>query len=110
MGEVECTEIKSCVIDWKAGKNVTVELTAKKTKGGGAKKAKQKAKAKEEPRASWFRFFFRNLKKGDPAPDDIPGMDMEDVEDEDEITEQFLAQLEMAAGQIKEVVVKYAIR
>merc|ERR1711874_141590 len=56
-GEMNVTEIKSCEISWLDGKDVTVETVAsKKVKGGGAKKAKQKANVKsvEQPRASFF--------------------------------------------------------
>merc|ERR1712151_1128943 len=60
-GEMNTNLIEVSEIDWKAGKNVTVEKVAKKTKGGGAKKAKQKAKEKQEPRDSFFRNLFRRL-------------------------------------------------
>merc|ERR1719330_726160 len=61
-GEIEVEEIKCSEIRWKPGKNVTVEIVTKKVKGGGAKKQKQKGKEKEEPRPSFFRHFFRNMK------------------------------------------------
>jgi len=108
--EVDVVDWKSSGVDWKAGKNVTVELAAKKTKGGGAKKAKQKAKMKEEPRNSFFRIMFRNLKRGDPAPDDLPDLDMDDVEDDEDAVDELLGHFEHVAGQFKEVVVKYGIR
>merc|ERR1712125_217309 len=57
-------------IDWKPGKNVTVEKVSKKVKGGGAKKNKQK-KEKEEPRPSIFRDFFRSMKPDMDIPDDV---------------------------------------
>jgi len=69
--EIETSEIKAVEIDWKPGKNVTVETIKKKTKGGGAKKQKQKGKEKEEPRDSFFRNFFRNLKPDMPIPEDV---------------------------------------
>merc|ERR1712226_116718 len=37
-GEIDTTEIKVSEIDWKPGKNVTVENVKQKAKGGGAKK------------------------------------------------------------------------
>eukprot|EP00933_Yihiella_yeosuensis_P077185 TRINITY_DN873_c0_g1_i1.p1 TRINITY_DN873_c0_g1~~TRINITY_DN873_c0_g1_i1.p1 ORF type:complete len:343 (+),score=138.91 TRINITY_DN873_c0_g1_i1:107-1135(+) len=70
-GEIKCTEIKATEIDWKDGKDVTVEKVTKKVKGGGAKKAKQKAKESVEPRDSFFRNFFRNLQEGGELPDDM---------------------------------------
>jgi len=50
-------EIESTKIDWFPGKDVTVHMVAKKVKGGGAKKAKQKAKEEERPRESFFPGF-----------------------------------------------------
>lgn len=87
-GEIDTTEIKVSDIEWKPGKDVTVEKVAKKVKGGGAKKTKQKAKEKEEPRDSFFRNFFRNLKPDMPIPDDV-NLDamremMEDDSDEED--------------------------
>mmetsp|Transcript_104544 Transcript_104544/g.207602 ORF Transcript_104544/g.207602 Transcript_104544/m.207602 type:complete len:329 (+) Transcript_104544:75-1061(+) len=58
--EVETKKVVANEIDWKPGKNVTIEKVVKKVKGGGAKKAKQK-KEKEEARPSFFRDFFRQL-------------------------------------------------
>merc|ERR1712232_904376 len=84
--EASVTEIKASPIDWKAGKDVTIEMVSKKVKGRGAKKAKQK-KEKEEPRDSIFRHFFRTLTPDMPVPDDV---NLEDVQgmmgddDEDE--------------------------
>jgi len=49
-------------INWKPGKDVTVEVVQKKVKGGGKKKQKAKAKQETVPRPSWFRIF-RNLKQ-----------------------------------------------
>jgi len=114
--EPECIEMRSCDISWNPGKNVTVEVIAKQVKGGGAKKAKQKAKGgKEEPRDSFFRFFFRNLKVGDDIPADI-SMDGQgpDTMDEDDkkgiilmvLNEQFYRMADMIA----EMVIPYAVR
>lgn len=83
-GEINATEIKVQEIDWKEGKNVTVEKVSKKVKGGGAKKAKQKGKEKEEPRDSFFRHFFRNLKAGMPIPDDVNIEDAQQLLDSDD--------------------------
>jgi len=87
-GDMEAKKIVTTEIEWKAGKNVTVEKIAKKVKGGGAKKAKQKDKSKEEARPSFFRDFMRNLEAGmDPTPDMIEqaqGMFEDDEEDEDD--------------------------
>merc|ERR1719291_924964 len=85
IGELVVKDIKATEIQWKEGKDVTVEKVAKKVKGGGAKKAKQK-KEKEEPRPSFFRDFFRNLKEGVPLPDDAKEQArmMADEDDEDE--------------------------
>lgn len=77
--KILCTEIK-----WKPGKDVTVEKTQKKVKGGGAKKAKQKGKETIEPRESVFRAFFRSLDAEEPLPDDLKGMMEQDEEDSDD--------------------------
>ena len=47
--------IDGCDIAWKAGKDVTVKITKKKSKGG--KKGKGAVVVKEEPLPSFFRFF-----------------------------------------------------
>jgi len=63
-------EIKVSPIEWKPGKDVTVVEVKKKKKqkaGGSAKPSKSKL----EPRDSFFRGFFRSLKRGDPIPDDV---------------------------------------
>mmetsp|Transcript_123026 Transcript_123026/g.244868 ORF Transcript_123026/g.244868 Transcript_123026/m.244868 type:complete len:338 (-) Transcript_123026:19-1032(-) len=89
-GDMETKKIVTTEIDWKAGKNVTVEKIAKKVKGGGAKKAKQKEKSKEkeEARPSFFRDFMRNLEAGmKPTPDMIEqaqAMWEDDDENEDD--------------------------
>jgi len=115
--EPECQEMKCSDIGWKPGKNVTVELVTKKVKGGGAKKGKQKAAAaKEESRDSLFRFLFRNLKVGDPPPEDISlgnGMDPSNLDEDDSkacvamfLNDQFFPMGQMIAEQI----IPYAVR
>jgi len=68
-------------IEWNDGKDVTVEKTQKKVKGGGAKKAKQKGKVSEEPRPSFFRFFFVNLDSEGDIPEDMEQFWEDDFED-----------------------------
>lgn len=111
--DLKCREVRSSAIDWKAGKNVTVEVTQKKTKGGGAKKAKQKAKAKEEPRPSFFRIPFCNLKAGEPCPESLAFLiDKDDDDDDDE--EGPVNYLLMCVAELCEVIderiTKYAVR
>jgi len=102
-------------IEWKAGKDITVEKIVKKVKGGGAKKAKQKGKEKEEPRESFFRLFFRSLKADDEVPDDIrqlydSGEDDEEDEDMDMEMEDILDQtFEMGCG-IRDQIIPFAVR
>merc|ERR1719230_277855 len=78
--EDEVLKIEGTEIEWLPGKDVTVEVTKKKVKGGGAKKAKAAAKEKVEPRDSFFRFFFRDLEQGGEIPE---GAFPEDAEDAD---------------------------
>jgi hypothetical protein len=54
-GNSDATEIKSTEIDWKPGRDITVE--------------KVKDDTEEQPRFSFFRNFFCNLKQGGPFPD-----------------------------------------
>lgn len=73
--ELVLDHAEGCTIDWKAGKNLTVEVKKKQQK---AKKGKQtRTITKEEPCESFFNFF------SPPQPDDE-----EDEEDEDELGEQ----------------------
>merc|ERR1711865_351482 len=92
---------------------VTVEVVTKKVKGGGAKKAK--AKAKEEPRASFFRNLFRSLKVGDEAPADflamLEGMEEEpDADDMEGIVKFALANMHEIGHSIAEEIIPYAVR
>jgi len=88
-GEVDVKLIKCDTIEWKEGKDVTVEKVAKKVKGGGAKKAKQKGKETIQPRPSFFRDFFRNLdsentKLSEEDKELMQGSMMGDPEDDDD--------------------------
>lgn len=112
--EPKLKELKGTAVEWKDGKNITVELVSKKTKGGGAKKAKQKAKAaKEEPRESFFRLMFRNLKVGDEMPADLKAMfggGEDDEDDDDEMVPMMLEQLHGIGIEISDSVVPFAVR
>jgi len=57
---LECNGITCDKIEWKEGKNVTVEY--KKVKG---------KKSKEEPQESFFRWFFRSVGGEHDFPDDV---------------------------------------
>lgn len=61
-------EIRASPIEWKPGQDVTVEEVKKKKKAGSSAKP---SKTKLEPRDSFFRGFFRSMKRGDPIPDDV---------------------------------------
>jgi len=108
---VETTKIVSDKIEWKAGKNVTVETVVPKVKGGGKKKAKAKGKAKEVARPSFFRFF-----KSLGPQFDMP-TDVEDEEDEDDEEEEIEDKLERlmdedgeAAEGLRDSVIPHAVR
>jgi len=108
--EFNVTEIKSTEICWNDGKDVTVEKVAKKVKGGGAKKNKQK-QAKEEPRESFFRDFFRNLKPGDPVPEDMNlELDSDEDEDDDDMMEMIMDRDHEMGQAIKEQLIPFAVR
>lgn len=115
-GEMSAKEIKATIIEWKPGKDVTVEKVTKKVKGGGAKKAKQKGKEKEEPRDSFFRGFFRNLKEGGHIPEDINLEEARElVDDDDEDDDEHMLELLMENDYemgccIRDSLVPFAIR
>jgi len=118
-GEVEVESIKCSTIEWKRGKDVTVERVAKKVKGGGAKKAKAKKAGKEEWRPSFFRDFFRNLTHDTELAEDAREMAMglagEGDEDEDNMAdEEMLACLmdndyEIGTA-VRDFIVPFAVR
>mmetsp|Transcript_76027 Transcript_76027/g.246765 ORF Transcript_76027/g.246765 Transcript_76027/m.246765 type:complete len:390 (+) Transcript_76027:167-1336(+) len=75
--QLDCVRIEAPKIGWKPGKNVTVELVLRKSKGAGKKKSK--ARREEVSRPSFFRTFFRNL-----GPDEeIPEEELEDMLDDE---------------------------
>jgi nucleosome assembly protein 1-like 1 len=108
--QLEIVKIESDKIDWKEGKDVTVEAVAKKKSGGGRKK---KGGVKVQPRPSFFRFF-RDLDQ-DNLPSDFGG-DEEEEEDYDEEQDE-LERLQMVmehdwdrANTLKELIIPRAIR
>mmetsp|Transcript_88061 Transcript_88061/g.252365 ORF Transcript_88061/g.252365 Transcript_88061/m.252365 type:complete len:354 (-) Transcript_88061:254-1315(-) len=116
-GEIDAKEIKADVLKWNTGKDITVEKVAKKVKGGGAKKAKQK-KEKEEARPSFFRDFFRNLKPGEPLPDDAKEQarmmaddEEEEDDDDDEDLIAYLMENDLEIGQcVRDNIIPWAVR
>lgn len=113
-GEIEVKEIKCSKVDWKPGKDVTVETIKKKTKGGGAKKQKQKGKETQEPRDSFFRNVFRNLKAGDPVPDDVNDEEarqmMDDEDDDDEMMNMLMENDHEIGMAIRDQLIPFAVR
>merc|ERR1712228_691190 len=85
-------------------------------KGGGAKKAKQKGKEKEEPRPSFFRNFVRALKKGDPLPDGINHeelammMDADDDDDDGAMVEMLMEQDHEIGTCMRDELIPFAVR
>merc|ERR1712224_559817 len=73
--EIQVDEIKASDIEWKKGKNVTVEEVEVSSKSRGTKK-------KEELQPSFFRYFFVSLKKGEKIPASLDEDDYDDEEDE----------------------------
>jgi nucleosome assembly protein 1-like 1 len=108
--QLEIVRIESDKIEWKDGKDVTVETVAKKKSGGGKKK---KAGTKVQPRASFFRFF-RDLDQ-DNIPSDFGGDEEGEYEDEEEVDELERLQMVMEhdwdrANTLKELIIPRAIR
>jgi len=119
-GEIDVQEIKCTPIEWKAGKDVTVERVTKKAKGGGAKKAKQK-KEQEVPRPSFFRDFFRDLSEDmvilpEDARDQARALADEDPEDdEDDVDDQGYAKalmdVDLETGcALRDNIIPFAVR
>ncbi|CAE8621987.1 unnamed protein product [Polarella glacialis] len=113
-GEIDTTEIKACEITWSEGKDVTVETVKKKVKGGGAKKSKQKGKEKEEPRDSFFRGFFRNLRPDMPMPDDVNLEEIQqmcdDEDDEEGMVEMLMENDHEIGCSVRDNLIPYAVR
>lgn len=89
-GETEVVAIKASSIEWRTGKNVTVEVVSKTKKGKKDKNSKKKAAekgGKEEPRKSFFRTLFRSLKLEDPLPEAAAELDLESMDSEDDLCE-----------------------
>jgi len=115
-GDVDVLKTEASNINWKPGKDVTVEKVKKQTKG---KKGKQ-SKEKEEPRPSFFRSFFRSMKKGAPLPDDIDpheiamqfGGDDDDDDDmdEDKIMELMMEQDLEVGEALRDNIIPFAVR
>jgi nucleosome assembly protein 1-like 1 len=115
--EIDVKKTVCTDIEWHPGKDVTVEKIAKKVKGGGAKKAKQKGKETIEPRDSIFRCFFRSVDSDQPLPDDLKNvMEMMDDEDDDDsggsngLTQMFLENDYETGMALKDQVVPFAVR
>lgn len=106
--EPECIEVKSCSVDWKPGKNITMEKKAKDT---GAKKGKRKpAKAKEEPCASFFRICFTPCKKDDPMPEGLQCVYSDQDDEDDELLECHLDNMGTLVQFMTQQFLPYAVR
>jgi len=115
-GDVEVTHIDSDEIEWKEGQDVTVEVIKKKSKsrkkgvsGGGVKHVK-------ESRPSFFRAFFRNLRKGQEPPSDLVQIiredeeeDMSDEEDDD-LMEMIIDDDYDKGCALRQQIIPYAVR
>lgn len=91
-GQLDVEEVTATEIQWKEGKDVTVEMRAKKAKGPLAKKKLAKPIKTLQARRSFFRDFFRNLKPGMELDEDdlewamsvkMSQEDPDDVDDDD---------------------------
>eukprot|EP00441_Pelagodinium_beii_P045760 CAMPEP_0197624652 /NCGR_PEP_ID=MMETSP1338-20131121/4218_1 /TAXON_ID=43686 ORGANISM="Pelagodinium beii, Strain RCC1491" /NCGR_SAMPLE_ID=MMETSP1338 /ASSEMBLY_ACC=CAM_ASM_000754 /LENGTH=287 /DNA_ID=CAMNT_0043194831 /DNA_START=31 /DNA_END=894 /DNA_ORIENTATION=- len=110
-GEMNISEIRGCKIDWKAGKNVTVE----KVKKTGPKK-KKPGKEVLEPRPSFFRNFFRTIKEGSPLPEDVDPhelamqVDADDEPDEEDLVDALMEMDHSAGEAIRWNIIPFAVR
>lgn len=88
----ELIDYKTSSIEWKPGKNVTIEKV--KQDSGGKKGKRKPAKSKEQPRQSFFRIWFTSIKQGEPLDSDLKkAMGAEDDEDMDEDEDEMVADL-----------------
>jgi len=101
-----CTKIVASPIDWHTGKNVTVELIAKKPKSG--RRRVTKPKREEVPRPSFFRRCFRNLGPGE----EIPEEELDEEEDhEDPDLMQYLLEDDHEQGvALRDYLIPHAVR
>lgn len=116
-GDLDTKKIVVNEIDWKAGKNVTVERVQKKVKGGGAKKQKQKNKEKEEARPSFFRNFHRHLEPDMKLSEDmfeeartLYEGDEEENEDDEQILEMLMDNDYQVGCALRDNIIPFAVR
>lgn len=109
-GDTSVVAVKASAIVWYVGKNVTVE-TAKKTRKKG-KDSKKKGAGKEEARLSFFRSFFRDLKRGDPLPEAALELELESDSDADdnEFVERLLEDSYDVGCMLRDQVIPFAVR
>eukprot|EP00397_Hematodinium_sp_SG-2012_P027424 GEMP01028817.1.p1 GENE.GEMP01028817.1~~GEMP01028817.1.p1 ORF type:complete len:386 (+),score=109.46 GEMP01028817.1:121-1158(+) len=107
-------------IKWKDGQDVTVELLKKKSKNKKKKKSGSQT-IEKVPRPSFFRIFFRSLKKGDEPPEDLvtfqrqrndeeEDYDESDEEDEEEMMEMIMDDDYDKGIAFRESLIPFAIR
>eukprot|EP00933_Yihiella_yeosuensis_P028965 TRINITY_DN2271_c0_g2_i1.p1 TRINITY_DN2271_c0_g2~~TRINITY_DN2271_c0_g2_i1.p1 ORF type:complete len:357 (-),score=110.46 TRINITY_DN2271_c0_g2_i1:420-1406(-) len=103
----EVVELRSSAIDWKDGKDVTVEKVKVKKKGFKNRGNKDYF----EPRSSFFRSFM-NLKEGGELPEgfDEDAMMALGVDDEEEAMEELLNMDYSSAWALREKIIPYAVR
>jgi nucleosome assembly protein 1-like 1 len=113
--EMDVDLIIGCTIDWKKGMDVTVAKAKAKEKKA-AKGKKKSEKDKEEPRASFFRSFFRTFKKDGRLPDSMLPEDIESVAqfmegaDEEDIVGVLMEHEHGAASSVRDFIIPYAVR
>lgn len=106
--DLNVTQIKGTVVEWRKGKDVTVHMVAKKKKGSKSKKTK---KEEEEPRDSFFRDFFRDLEPEMEVPDDVAvDSDMGSDPDDDEIIESLMDRDHDLGSALKDEIIPFAVR
>jgi len=97
--------IRSDEIQWKPGKDITIESVQKK------RKASAKIKTKQRPRDSFFRCFFRTLQPDMDVPADIDPEQVPADEDDDEDTIDALMENDYYCGKtLAKEIVPWAVR
>merc|ERR1712118_441427 len=106
----DCQKIKVDAVEWKAGKDVTVTKVAKKVKGGGAKKAKQKGKETSEPRDSFFRRFLCSYTADGELPEQVSCLPEAEEVDANDMVEGLMMEVHQASSAIRDDIIPFAVR
>lgn len=99
--ELDVEEVKASEIEWRSGKNVTVEYVRSKESKNGTTK---------EPRPSFFRNWFCSLKKGEAIPKMLDEYEYAEGDEEQEFLERLMQSDYEVGAAIRDYIVPHAVR